>query len=275
MNKEICLTICPNGADGVHSYEPILPNHTNHSIGQLGQKSKWWEEMTTKINDIATALDKSPSNTKSNEENVKISIPPKELLEAKNKPYWDENLTIGPLYANLVTKSCLDDCKALCMKKFMQRHEKSDVGELIEYLIPNPLDLNNHYSNLSQDDIKDFQLLVTIDTVFIHEFLFFSSTARSYSRDKQHECLHGFFNNKTVQCHQEPVVSTDYLYDFFNNDFKCNPVWRNLFLMRKPNSHVLSKEDCRVSKQKRSQCERSRDSIGWYSCEKLSIPHGQ
>ena len=252
MNKEICLTV-------VHSHEPIPPNHTNHSIGQLGQKSKWWEEMTTKINGIVTDPNTCPSNTKSNQ--VKISIPPKELLETKKKPYWDENLTIGPLYANLVTKSCLDDCKALCMKKFMQRHGKSDVEDLIKHLIPDPCHLNNHYSNLPQDCIKDFQLLVTMDTIFIHEFLFFSSTVRSYCQDKQHEFLHSFFNNK-IKCNQEPIISTDYLYDFFNNDFKCNPVWRNLFLMRKPNSHVLSKEDCRVSKQKRSQCEISPDSIG-------------
>ena len=126
---EIIFTIHPNGA-AVHPYEPIPPNHTNHY--------KWWEEMTTKINKIATAPDTCPSNTKSGRDNVKISIPPKKLLEAKKKPYWDENLTIGPLYTNLVTKSCLDDCKALCVTKFMERHEKSDVGELIEYLIPNP-----------------------------------------------------------------------------------------------------------------------------------------
>ena len=260
INKEIRLTIQPNGA-AVHPYDPIPPSHTNHSIGQLGAQSKWWKEMMRKIDKSVTAPDTSPSNTKSDEENVKISIPPKKLLEAKKKSYWDENLTIGPLYTNLVTKSCLDDCKALCVKKFMQRHDIGEVTKLIECLIPNPHDLNNHYSNLSQDNIKDFQLLVTIDTVFIHEFLFFSSTVRSYCQDKQHEFLHSFFNNK-IKCNQEPIISTDYLYDFFNNDFKCNPVWRNLFLMRKPNSHVLSKEDCRVSKQKRSQCEISPDSIG-------------
>ena len=229
MNKEICLTISPNGADSVHPHEPIPPNHTNHSIGQLGQKSKWWEEMTTKINDIATALDKSPSNTKSNE--VKISIPPKELLETKKKPYWDENLTIGPLYANLVTKSCLDDCKALCMKKFMQRHEKSDVGELIEYLIPNPLDLNNHYSNLSQDCIEAFQLLVTVDTIFIHEYLLFFSSACSKSQGPKERYYKPSFSTNKIKCNQEPVGSTDYLHNFFSNDRTYSQVWRDLFLM--------------------------------------------
>ena len=119
------------------------------------------------------------SRRRSVDENVKISISPKNLLEAKKKPYWDENLTIAPLYTNLLTKFYLDDCKALCVKKFMQRHEKPDVVKLIEYLIPKPHDLNKHYSNLSQDYIKDFQLLVTIDTVLIHEFLVFSSIARS------------------------------------------------------------------------------------------------
>ena len=229
MNKEICLTISPNGADSVHPHEPIPPNHTNHSIGQLGQKSKWWEEMTTKINGIVTDPNTCPSNTKSNQ--VKISIPPKELLETKKKPYWDENLTIGPLYANLVTKSCLDDCKALCMKKFMQRHEKSDVGELIEYLIPNPLDLNNHYSNLSQDRIKDFQLRVTIDTIFIHEFLlFFSSACSKSQRPKERYYLRTCSSTKVI-CDQEPIGTTHYLHNFFNNDRTYNQIWRDLFLM--------------------------------------------
>ena len=222
MNKEICLTV-------VHSHEPIPPNHTNHSIGQLGQKSKWWEEMTTKINDIATALDKSPSNTKSNE--VKISIPPKDLLEAKNKPYWDENLTIGPLYANLVTKSCLDDCKALCMKKFMQRHGKSDVEDLIKHLIPDPNDLNNHYSNLSQDCIEAFQLLLTVDTIFIHEYLLFFSSACSKSQGPKERYYKPSFSTNKIKCNQEPVGSTDYLHNFFSNDRTYSQVWRDLFLM--------------------------------------------
>ena len=195
INKEICLTIPPNGS-AVHPYEPIPPNHTNHSIRQLGGQSKWWDEMIKKIDKITTAPDTNPFNKKSDDENVKISIPPKELLEAKQKSYWDENLTIGPLYTNLVTKSCLDDCKALCMKKFMQRHDIGEVTKLIEYLIPNHLDLNNHYSNLSQDYIKDFQLLVTIDTVFIHEFLL---------------CLSKKYPT-TGACN-------DFTIFFFNNDF--------------------------------------------------------
>ena len=189
-----------------------------------------------------------------------ILKPPQPLLEVKPDSYYPKLVTIGPLYQNL-EPSPIDNLKALCVKKFMERHSEntSAVEDLISV---EPHELSRIYNlNLPQSDFEWLQLLVTIDTVFIHEFLFFSSTVRSYCQDKQHEFLHSFFNNK-IKCNQEPIISTDYLYDFFNNDFKCNPVWRNLFLMRKPNSHVLSKEDCRVSKQKRSQCERSRDSIG-------------
>ena len=53
INKEIVVTIHPNGA-AVHPYEPIPPNHTNHY--------KWWEEMTTKINNIAPVVVKPTSN---------------------------------------------------------------------------------------------------------------------------------------------------------------------------------------------------------------------
>ena len=216
VNREICLTIQANRQDP-------QSNFTAHGYG-------WREEMITKINK-AIVSDTPTSKLRSSEENLKISIPPDAFLKAYEKSYNHEKLTIGPLYAHPSINSRFDECKAVCVKKFMERYGISDVEDLIKHLIPDPCDLNNHYSNLSQDDIKDFQLLVTIDTVFIHEFLFFSSTARSYSRDKQHECLHGFFNNKTVQCHQEPIINTTYLNDFFNNDFKCKPVWRNLFLM--------------------------------------------
>ena len=160
VNREICLTIQANRQDP-------QSNFTAHGYG-------WREEMITKINK-AIVSDTPTSKLRSSEENLKISIPPDAFLKAYEKSYCPEKLTIGPLYANLRIDSRFDDCKAVCVKQFMERHGKSDVEDLIKHLIPDPNDLNNHYSNLSQDNIKDFQLLVTIDTVFIHEFLLFLS----------------------------------------------------------------------------------------------------
>ena len=215
MNKEITLTICPNGA-AVHPYEPIPPTHTIHCIGKHPQYSftadgnGWREEMLTNINHIATVPDTPTSKLKSSMGNSKISIPPDGFLKAKQKLYRHDVLAIGPLYADLKTKSSFDDRKAHCVKKFLERHGKPEVQELIKHLIPHPNDLNKHYSSLPiKYTSESLQLLVTIDTVFIHEFLLFWSTS--------------YLNYKPME--------HDYLFTSFHNEVECNRVWRDLFLI--------------------------------------------
>ena len=215
MNKEITLTICPNGAV-VHPYEPIPPTHTIHCIGKHPQYSftadgnGWREEMLTNINHIATVPDTPTSKLKSSMGNSKISIPPDGFLKAKQKPYRHDVLAIGPLYADLKTKSSFDDRKAHCVKKFLERHGKPEVQELIKHLIPHPNDLNKHYSSLPiKYTSESLQLLVTIDTVFILEFLLFMKN----------------------DCRSEDDKGTRYLYTFFNNDITHTQMCRDLFLI--------------------------------------------
>ena len=216
VNREICLTIQANRQDP-------QSNFTAHGYG-------WREEMITKINK-AIVSDTPTSKLRSSEENLKISIPPDAFLKAYEKSYCPEKLTIGPLYANLRIDSRFDDCKAVCVKQFMERHGKSDVEDLIKHLIPDPNDLNNHYSNLSQDCIEAFQLLVTVDTIFIHEYLLFFSSACSKSQGPKERYYKPTFSTNKIKCNQEPVGSTDYLHNFFSNDRTYSQVWRDLFLM--------------------------------------------
>ena len=65
-------------------------------------------------------------------ESWKILKPPQALLEVKPQSYNPKLVTIGPLYPNLEA-SPIDNLKALCVKKFMERHSKiiSAVEDLI------------------------------------------------------------------------------------------------------------------------------------------------
>ena len=126
-------------------------------------KDKWRDYMKEKINlhgDDAPVFNES----------WKILKPPQALLEVKPQSYNPKLVTIGPLYQNLEL-SPINNFKALCVRKFMERHGISSVGELMQYLSHDqPDELSRIYNlNLSQSDFDWLQLLVTIDTVFIHE----------------------------------------------------------------------------------------------------------
>ena len=113
----------------------------------------------------------------------------------------------------------------------MKRRGKSYVREFIKHLVPELDDLNNHYSNLFHDCIEAFQLLLTVDTIFIHEYLLFFSSACSKSQGPKERYYKPTFSTNKIKCNQEPVGSTDYLHNFFSNDRTYSQVWRDLFLM--------------------------------------------
>ena len=86
-------------------------------------------------------------------------IPPQALVEVKPKSYYPKVLAIGPLYQNL-GPSPIDNCKALCVNKFMERHGVSMVEDLIQ-------DLTSHEQDelsLPQFAFGWFQLLVIVDS---------------------------------------------------------------------------------------------------------------
>ena len=101
-----------------------------------------------------------------------ILKPPQALLEVKPQSYYPKSVMIGPLYKYLET-SLISNYKALCVNKFMERRGISAVEDLIQNLtFDQPHELRRIYNlNLLQSEIQWLQLLVTVDTVFIHEFL--------------------------------------------------------------------------------------------------------
>ena len=103
-----------------------------------------------------------------------ILKPPQALLEVKPQSYYPKSVMIGPLYKYLET-SLISNYKALCVNKFMERHGISAVEDLIQNLtFDQPHELRRIYNlNLLQSEIQWLQLLVTVDTVFIHEYLLF------------------------------------------------------------------------------------------------------
>ena len=105
-----------------------------------------------------------------------ISKPPKALVDVKPESYCPQILTIGPLYEMLSGSSSLYDCKALCVKRFMRRNGISDVEQLIQCLFEYSSDLRLDYSDLPNYSDEALQLLVTVDTIFLCEFLIFVPT---------------------------------------------------------------------------------------------------
>ena len=128
-------------------------------------KDEWRDYMKEKIN--LHVHDAPVFN-----ESWKILKPPQHLFEVKIDSYCPKLVSSGPLYQNL-EPSPINNFKALCVNKFMERHRILSVKELMQYLTPGePEELSRIYDlNLPQSDFEWLQLLVTIDTVFIHEFL--------------------------------------------------------------------------------------------------------
>ena len=190
-------------AQHLHPYYPIPTIH-NFPIEQLHQTNlkpaEWKEYMKNEIN--------AAEHKSTFEKQKVIGFVPRALFEVKPQSYCPRILTIGPLYQNLLP-SPMDRCKALCVKKFMERYHISNVGEIMEQLIPKPEELSNIYFGLPTYNFESLRLLVTVDTVFIHEFLLFLRQDFLASEDQK----------------------SGYLYTFINNGITISQMWRDLLLI--------------------------------------------
>ena len=145
----------------MYPYEPSLAVQLNQP--KFSTEDEWIKCMKMNVD---------AQNPPAYDYNFMILKPPQALLEVKPQSYYPKLVTIGPLYQNL-QKSPIDRCKALCMKKFMARNGISGVEDLMKKLISDPQDLRNIYIELPTYNFEFLRLLVTVDTVFIHEFLLY------------------------------------------------------------------------------------------------------
>ena len=189
--------------NGNHLCEPTFHSHKSPTHGQINQhnftsEEEWRQYMKNEISNASTPLfSKGP----------KISMAPQALLEVKPQSYCPRILNIGPLN-QMLGRSPIDKCKALCVKKFMERHNLLNVEDLMEKFLSD-LDhsLKGNYSNPPDYNFESTQLLFTIDAVFILEFLLFMKN----------------------DCRSEDDKGTRYLYTFFNNDITHTQMCRDLF----------------------------------------------
>lgn len=117
-----------------------------------------------------------------------FSVPPA-LFEIRPRSYRPRIVTIGPLSRQLEPLP-MDSCKALCMKEFMSRRGLR-MQELLDHTIPDPENLRNIYFGLPEYNKETLKLLLTVDVVFIHEFLFYLSRD-SKAEDELCGYLHPF-----------------------------------------------------------------------------------
>ena len=163
------------------------------------KEDKWRADMIIRINETNTNVDTHVY--------TEISKPPKALVDVKPESYCPQILTIGPLYEMLSGSSSLYDCKALCVKRFMRRNGISDVEQLIQCLFEDSSDLRLDYSDLPNYSDEALKLMVTVDTIFLNEFLMFLKT----DWDSEE---HDFFFNTIC-----------------DNGITIKQVWKDLFLM--------------------------------------------
>ena len=135
------------------------------------KKDEWRADMISKIKNANTNAETNGFN-----ESRIISKPPKALLDVRKQSYCPQIMTIGPLHEMLSGSSSLYDCKAVCVKRFMRRNGISDVEQLIQCLFEYSSDLRLDYSDLPNYSDEALQLLVTVDTIFLCEFLIFVPT---------------------------------------------------------------------------------------------------
>ena len=180
-------------AQHLHPYYPIPTIH-NFPIEQLHQMNlnpvEWEIYMKEEI--------KNAEHKSTFEKQKVIGFVPRALFEVKPQSYCPRILTIGPLYQNLLP-SPMDRCKAICVKKFMERYHISNVGEIMEQLIPKPEELSNIYFGLPTYNFESLRLLVTVDTIFIHEFFLFVSEDCPASENKKSGYLYTFINNEITK----------------------------------------------------------------------------
>ncbi|KAH7431329.1 hypothetical protein KP509_08G043000 [Ceratopteris richardii] len=131
---------------------------------------------------------------------------PRALFEVRPRAYCPRIVTIGPLCRKL-EPSPMDSCKALCIREFMKRHDLQ-LDMLMDILVKNSEDLRNIYFNLPKYSTEALKLLLTLDTVFLHEYLFFMT--KDYNPDDE---------------------SCGYLFSFINNQITNSQLTRDLFLI--------------------------------------------
>ena len=153
-----------------HPYHviPTIHNFPIEQLHQLNRKPEEWKDyMEEEIKKAAPkSVDSMGVNISTFRKVNVIRFVPRALFEVKPHSYCPRILTIGPLHQNLEA-SPMDRCKALCVKKFMERHGIAVAEDLIS---AEPYELSHIYNlNLPQSEIEWLQLLVTVDTVFILE----------------------------------------------------------------------------------------------------------
>ena len=198
-----------------HPYHhiPTIHNFPIEQLHQLNRKPEEWKDYMEEEIRKATPNhgDSMVVNISTFRKAKVIGFVPRALFEVKPHSYCPRVLTIGPLYQNL-EPSPMDRCKALCVKKFMERHQiLNTLEEFMKELIPpHTNELSNIYFGLSPAyNSESLRLLVTVDTIFIHEFLLFLSEDCTASQEKK----------------------SGYLYTFINNDITKSQIWRDLLLI--------------------------------------------
>lgn len=127
------------------------------------------------------------------QQNKTIYSVPKALFEVRPRAYCPRMITIGPLCRKL-EPSPMDNCKALCVKEFIGR-KAMELQELTNHVVTEPDNLRNIYFGLPKYNSETLKLLLTVDSVFIHEFLLFLSKDLS-SDDPTFGYLSSFINNQ-------------------------------------------------------------------------------
>ena len=157
------------------------------------------ENTIRRINEAYTDADTHGSN-----ESLKISKPPKALLKVRNQSYCPQLLTIVPLHDRRNDSASTDRCKEVCVWKFMQRQEISDVKQLMQCLrFDDPRSLVKiHYAihDLNPLDYSPemLQLWLTLDTIFIYEFFRFVCATESESASEQYSHFRTLCKNDII-----------------------------------------------------------------------------
>ena len=197
-----------------HSYHliPTIHSFTIEQLHKLNRQPEEWKDYMEKemVKAAPMPVDSMAANISTFRKAKLIGFVPRALFEVKPHSYCPRILTIGPLYQNL-EPSPMDRCKALCVNKFMDRHQILNMEEFMKTLIPqDPKELSNIYFGLSPAyNFESLRLLVTVDTIFIHEFFLFLSE----------DCPHS----------QE--MKSGYMYTFIDNRITISQIWRDLLLI--------------------------------------------
>ena len=153
------------------------------------------ENTIRRINEAYTDADTHGSN-----ESLKISKPPKALLDVRPLSYRPQLMTIGPLHDMLSDSASADRCKELCVWRFMQRHGIPDVKQLMQRIFEDPRSfLDTHYSNpLDYNSLEILQLMLTLDTILIYEFFLYMCATVSESTIEQYGHFQTLWKNDII-----------------------------------------------------------------------------